>query len=776
MFLSREQKVQIAGLFHDIGKLGERAEIELSQSTQNAETEYCPQHKSQYTHRHVLWTVEFFEKVFNGTLPTEIKDIMRWASLHHQYNLTEDEAKAVQQADRISSGHDRNEVKKDYNQKWSKLSVTCFSNNNQNNANGNQSIFIKPHCCDKYDSLQNLSSEFLNWREYKDKQEINKMHKDLWDDLVKDFKNVWDNYQKNKNLLILLLCEMQRKYLTWVPVATNTNNPKVSLYDHQRTTAGFAHCVLADQNKCHYLLIEISGIQKFIYNVYETKKATKILRGRSTFIELISEIITHKLSKLSINYANIFLNTKGKISYLLPTSIKAHQVHEILNNFKKELNERYGFMIGLDYILEENIEYTQFQKENFKKFKENINKKMQQSKLQPLKLHDDKTWNQINQDIKEINSELCRYCKEQVASETEDQIPICQSCKDLIKIGKNDVKNNIRIFSTRNSDNSIEVFQGLHILYYESNVIPKDSSVLSIQVLKEHSDFEFLPQNQGYFSTPIKQDDDVLSFDDMNEKSVYLAIVKADVDNLGDFIIQNTKSTGELASLSHQIQWFFRGRSQEIIKGKEYRDKIYPVYLAGDDFFLVGNHDILPVFLQQIRSEFKELTYKKLGWSCAYQLFKSGSPLLSLAEDVEDKLGRIKSTEGKDQFFFHSQMMRWDELQEMLKMWDKFKDMKGDIGDDHIGLFRRLLQFSNSARQKNPASHDLLWPAYYNYYLQRKFPPQNGVQSETFNKIENIFKVLEDQKSSPMGEFYTQQAIEFYLLEQRQKEKKENEL
>ena len=36
MALSREQKIQIAGLFHDIGKLGERAGIELSSSTKNA--------------------------------------------------------------------------------------------------------------------------------------------------------------------------------------------------------------------------------------------------------------------------------------------------------------------------------------------------------------------------------------------------------------------------------------------------------------------------------------------------------------------------------------------------------------------------------------------------------------------------------------------------------------------------------------------------------------------------------------------------------------------
>ena len=154
----------------------------------------------------------------------------------------------------------------------------------------------------------------------------------------------------------------------------------------------------------------------------------------------------------------------------------------------------------------------------------------------------------------------------------------------------------------------------------------------------------------------------------MNEESVYLAIVKADVDDLGKFIIENTKIRRELASLSHQIQWFFRGRSQQIIQEiqKKYKDndkyKIYPVYLAGDDFFLVSNHDVLPEFLKQIRSEFDDLIYKNkaLGWSCAYQLFTSHTPLLSLAESVEDCLSQVKSREGKNKIFHHSEMMEWE--------------------------------------------------------------------------------------------------------------------
>ncbi len=798
MALSQWQKIQIAGLFHDIGKLGERAGIELSQSTQNAESEYCPLNQDRYTHRHVLWTVEFFDKVFGGTLPQDIRDIMKWASLHHQHNL-EGEAKFVQDADRISSGHDRGTPKDDYNQQWSKLAVTSFFDVSQNNNKihqkneWDQSIFIKPHHCDKYDSLKNLSSEFLDWRNREDREEIHKMHVSIWNDLVKWVKDVWDKYQNNEQLLIFLLCEMQRKYLTWVPAATNTDHPKVSLYDHQRITADFAHCLSENQNKCHYLLVEISGIQKFIYNVYKTKQATKILRGKSTFVELVSEVLTYRLSSLSVSYANIFLNTKGKISYLLPASIKKDEIHGILIDFKNELQKKYGHLIGFEYILKENVDYKQFEKDKFKDFQKEVYEGLHQSKFQPLKRYEDKAWSQINQDkdIQEINGELCRYCKEQEGKLKQDQEEneednfICDSCESFIKIGEKDVKHDVRVFSTQKlQGHATKVFEGVYLSYLQAdqinketpNAISKSDSIFSIQVLKESSDFKFLPQNQGYFSTPFKKEGegDILSFDEMNEKSVYLAIVKADVDDLGNFIIQNPKSTGELASLSHQVQWFFRGRSQQIIQEK-YKYKIYPVYLAGDDFFLVGNHNVLPKFLQQIQSEFKSLSYNKLGWSCAYQLFKSSSPLLSLAESVEDDLSHVKNQEGKNQIFLHSEMMKWEELDEMFKMWNNLKEIAEGM-ENSIGLFRRLLQFSHSARQKRPTRHDLLWPAYYNYYLQRKFPPENGVQNKNFNKIEGIFKVLKDHSNSSLSQFYNQQAIEFHLLDQRQKEEKENEL
>ena len=843
MSLKRFHKVQIAGLFHDIGKLGERAGIPLSESTGKAESEYCPldSRTQRYTHRHVLWTVEFFEKVFKEVWPENIKDIIKWASLHHRRDLTGKEELAVQKADRISSGHDRNKEKKDYNNdnQWSKLCVSVFEKNGDKTSSSSLKKYFNPSKWDDYQCLQNTSTDFLDWRKQEDKRKIHDLHKPLWDDMVGYFAHIWNQYESNPGLLIFLLCEMQRKYLSRVAAATNTGHPVVSLYDHQRTTAGFAHCVLEDSEKCHYLLVETSGIQKFIYNIYETKQAAKILRGKSTFAELVSEAVTYRLSPFCVTSANVFLNTGGKISYLLPASVPVGKITQILDCLKMELAGQYGYTVGINYGILENVPYEDFRKDDLKNFQEKINKEISEKKLRPLSKNKNGIWSLINKNISEFSGELCRHCKleeimtpEKSSEENSEEQKMCKTCETLKNIGEQEVKKRLRVLQVKKENSgsqsglpSYEIVKGLFVSYFdEDKIITDGNSVFSIKVLGKIPEkdpkntkifvadhvmrtgpFGFLPRKEGYYSTP-KEDhnNNILSFKDMQEKSAYLCLVKADVDNLGSFITENPRSMGELASLSSQLQWFFRGRVQQIIKD-QHKNKIYPVYLAGDDFFLAGNHDCVPELLHQIRSEFRELVFDKLGWSCSYQLFKSKTPFLSLARNVEDKLTEIKS-KGKDQIFFNKKPIKWEELKKMLDKLLEIKDLqqtleKGNHDEDqnrdssslpqvsgsqarhdneihhhNISLFRRLLQFSQVAQKlkkegrlstaDQPSIDDLLWPSRYHYYIERNF-------KEDLENIDKIFQVIEDHNQSPLGKFYTQQALEFYLLEQRRKLKQD---
>ena len=100
----------IGSLLHDIGKFYQRAvwdESKLSSQTLGLERNLCPTNeKGLYTHRHVLWTNEFFER-YSSTVPAElnISRVANIASFHHLPNTPIE--KIVQLADRLSASIDR---------------------------------------------------------------------------------------------------------------------------------------------------------------------------------------------------------------------------------------------------------------------------------------------------------------------------------------------------------------------------------------------------------------------------------------------------------------------------------------------------------------------------------------------------------------------------------------------------------------------------------------------------------------------------------------------
>lgn len=139
---------------------------------------------------------------------------------------------------------------------------------------------------------------------------------------------------------------------TWcVPSAYYHSIPDVSLYDHSRMTAALAVCLAdkpddeikamtdaiqrdyagqkvdADQQLLDEpvtLLIggDISGIQKFIYTI-SSRKAAKTLRGRSFYLQLLTEaVLRYVLKELGLPYTNVIYSGGGHFFLLAPLSAK----------------------------------------------------------------------------------------------------------------------------------------------------------------------------------------------------------------------------------------------------------------------------------------------------------------------------------------------------------------------------------------------------------------------------------------------------------------------
>ena len=113
--MDRELQMLVLGaLLHDIGKFAQRAEVPCKyEKDENEMQRVCKHHKegNYFSHRHTLWTVEFFEKYQNYFPEIESRfenpddNMANFAGKHHNPNTPLQWI--VAEADRLSAGMDR---------------------------------------------------------------------------------------------------------------------------------------------------------------------------------------------------------------------------------------------------------------------------------------------------------------------------------------------------------------------------------------------------------------------------------------------------------------------------------------------------------------------------------------------------------------------------------------------------------------------------------------------------------------------------------------------
>lgn len=373
-FETIRQKVYLAALLHDIGKFYQRADNNntkdsriLSEQTKNLESVYCPKFKGKYSHKHVLWTAQFFED-FDKTFKdlsyqddTQIS-VFRLATAHHRPDENSLYEKLIQKADWYSSGVDRNKdeysindglLENDWEAYKKKRLLSIFEGIG---SNGIEYNYLCPV------SALNLTNTFFPKKtsEFSLPPDYN----GLWNDFIKEFSQInTNNYKVFSETTLNLLY----KYTVTIPSST-IHLPDVSLFDHLKTTASFAVCLLDYLNdkkietiksgelksENPFVLIggDLSGIQDFIYDII-SKNAAKNLKGRSFYIKLLTDSITQKiLSKLNLFKANLIYDAGGNFYILAPNT------EETLTNLKnlevlftEELFKAHGttIFLSLDY-------------------------------------------------------------------------------------------------------------------------------------------------------------------------------------------------------------------------------------------------------------------------------------------------------------------------------------------------------------------------------------------------------------------------------------------
>lgn len=390
-------QIYLAGLLHDIGKFYQRAsdsrdseESNLSKQTKKIEDYICPFNKDKnlFSHLHVLWTNEFLEnnKIISA-LKENDKELFKvniWEADHD--NLNENNLinlaanhhkpysefqKIIQMADWWSAGMDRvfsgEDDKEEFNHHRLKFSnfknVPLFSifnilkdvrqkectEKNKTSVNPNVAYSLKPLNITenviipkriKQDEIKSLKSTYeSNWKKFE--EEYNKLPNDSF-----------NGFEES-------LFHLLKKY-TWSIPSNTTDMANVSLFEHLKTTAAIADSLYA----CYYdneyknafdftgdygklnegfypvtmLGIDLSGIQGFIYDI-SSKKAAQSLKGRSFYLQLLTEAIIQRFKNddlINAKSANVLYATGGKAYLLLPNT---GPIKERISSIKQEIEK-----------------------------------------------------------------------------------------------------------------------------------------------------------------------------------------------------------------------------------------------------------------------------------------------------------------------------------------------------------------------------------------------------------------------------------------------------
>jgi CRISPR-associated protein Csm1 len=637
-----------------------------------------------------------------------------------------------------------------------------------------------------------------------DKQE----YRSLWDRFVIDFRLLKEN-APDYSQFILSLDTLLERYCWCIPVSREA--PDINLYQHLKLSAAFTGALYLyhrgsetetipaldadDKQAFRFIQGDLSGIQKYIFDLKTTKDSAKLLRARSfqiwTLGEIIAEYIIKQIDisvgKAGISRESIITSAGGKFLLLAPNN---REVIDILPKLRLKIESFFlrEFAGRIAFILSDTpASGGDLRKGTIQDLLNAIGMKgdeAKQKKMQAVLRDQDQSriLEQLYNDLHDKGE--CDWCETLPANSIEDDgKKICNNCKSLIDIGGKLVK----------ADKYKIVFNTDELSSFAKMVdlVPKNDSRYFGYLTEYEAGFPLMSLPYAAPRKARKDDDTVelYKFDDIAKKATggnkKLAMFKADIDNLGLIFAlpwgdgtEGKVSFSRYAQLSRQIHYFFTAFISWYIKDQEdYKDKIYTVFSGGDDLCVLGPWDEVMRFASDFQKKLSEFTGGKskepseftrgnpsVTLSGGIALAAPHLPVRAIAEMAEEALKKAKRRQGKDKkgetipvknaVSVFDVIVDWKEYEKSLK-----EDAKAiiDYLEDNtvsIAVIYKMIDFANRAKairegdlQKifSSANHaekdkkvtirDGLWMGNYRYIIARNIDPEDSDAIKFFDRF-----------------------------------------
>lgn len=560
---------------------------------------------------------------------------------------------------------------------------------------------------------------------------------DLWNNFKTEFDKATEGKPYEPTAHYQTIVALLHKYTSRIPAATPWEKdgkktiPDISLYDHLRTTAAIAACIgreLTDETEVDEILNDteksdrhiaslikgdISGIQNFLYHI-QSDGASNQLRGRSFYLQLLTEAIVHYvLKQFELPITNLILASGGHFYILVPYSESKEKLNTIRQAISQKLWELHRGDISC-MLAGIPIRAHDFKAENFTEKWNAVSEKVNQRKQQK--------WSEMgaqgmfqnlfepyqNREIEALLDEDKKdtWQFEQLGKQLRDakylityqlppapQTPVVPKWRDAIKTF------GIDIDICQNTDEQVaKPEQAEHAVVYQLGDTCFLADIEKYQGQDIPVSYDFRIFHPVIDQTKEGETTDYDNLANASQGVNWLGALRMDVDDLGTVFKDKLENAtiSRHATLSREIGLFFEGYVPSLCKkynGNRDREILELIYAGGDDLFLVGGWSALPHIAEQIRSEFRHFVtgdHVTLSGGIAIEHMKF--PLYQFAERSGNAEKDSKGLDKKNAITFLQLPMKWKEFAEVREWHEKFLDVLTGRNRLPLDILTRLSQ------------------------------------------------------------------------------------
>jgi CRISPR/Cas system-associated protein Cas10 (large subunit of type III CRISPR-Cas system) len=425
---------------------------------------------------------------------------------------------------------------------------------------------------------------------------------------------------------------------------------------------------------------DLSGIQKFIYNI-SSKKAAVSLKGRSYYLQQYMENVCSKIED-AVNQAGaknteVIYNSGGKF-YLLTDNGESIRtaIARCTKGVQENLWQEHQGQLGIS------ISYVPFT--------ENVDGNVNTGEKKNLKCG--YLWKKVNTDFAHKKS---------------------QKFKDLL---------------TENYQNFFDPIPvgGKPMVCAITGIESPDC--VKMEALSEDGDGYVLPsvRQQIQLGEELRLQERFKTFG-AYAGPTDLGILRMDVDGLGKRFIDGFNSIAEYKTFSKRLVNFFEEETKNIQQEPVFEPYLNIIYAGGDDLFVVGRWDKVIDFAERIHQE----THNRFGSdgisiSGGIAVVQPKFPISKAAElagDAENAAKQFRNGE-KNAFHMLGKTISWDKEFDYVKSFKQQFVSLIENYDLSKGILHKLMLYSsiadrNKVLRKEGKSEDFSYIWHISYYLTR---------------------------------------------------------